>query len=79
MIKRSAKRFLLNAENYVDFAARNPLIKHSAITENDISISKLEPNNSNSNIPIETVNIPHSIFALNRSTDQLPNKLNNFQ
>ena len=24
VIKRSAKRFLLNAENYVDFAARNP-------------------------------------------------------
>ena len=26
-IKRSAKRFLLNAENYIDFAVRNPLIK----------------------------------------------------
>ena len=25
--KRSAKRFLLNAENYIDFGARNPLIK----------------------------------------------------
>ena len=100
-IKRSAKRFLLNAENYVDFAARNPLIKpvsntpncnsklcsefvprnpeHSAITENDNSISKLEPNNSHSNLQIETVNIHHSLFALNRSTDKLPTKLNNFQ
>ena len=27
VIKHGAKRFLLNAENYVDFAARNPLIK----------------------------------------------------
>ena len=27
VIKRSAKRFLLNAENYVDFAARNPPTK----------------------------------------------------
>ena len=26
-IKRSAKRFLLNAENYTDFSARNPLLK----------------------------------------------------
>ena len=101
VIKRSAKRFLLNAENYVDFAARNPLIKpvsntpncnsklcsefvprnpeYSAITENDNSISKLEPNNSHSNLQIETVNIPHSLFALNRFTDKLPTKLNNFQ
>ena len=101
VIKRSLKRFLWNAENYVDFAARNPLIKpasntpnsnsklrsefaprnpeYSAITENDNSISRLETNNSNSNLQIETVNIPHSIFALNRSTDKLPNKLNNFE
>ena len=27
--KRSAKRFLLNAENYVNFAAQNPLIKEA--------------------------------------------------
>ena len=27
MIKRSVKRFLLNAENYDDFAVRNQLIK----------------------------------------------------
>ena len=101
VIKRSAKRVLLNAENYVEFAARNPLIKpasntpnsnsklfsefaprnpeYSAITENDNSISKLEPNNSNFNLQIETVNIPHSPFALNRSSDKLPTKLNNFQ
>ena len=99
--KRSAKRFLLNAENYVDFAARNPLTKrasnnpnssnklcsefaprdpkYSAITNNDNSINELTPNNSNSNIKIETAKIPHSLFALNRSTDQLLPKLNNFQ
>ena len=101
VIKRSAKRFLLNAENYVDFAARNPLIKpvsntpnsnsklcsefapqnpeYFAITENDNSISRLEPSNSISNLRIETVNIPHSLFALNRSSDKLSTKLNNFQ
>ena len=101
VIKRSAKCFLLNAENYVDFAARNPLMKpvsntlnsnsklcsefapqnpeYFAITENDNSISKLEPNNSNSNLRIETVNIPHSLFALNPSSDKLSTKLNNFQ
>ena len=30
VIKRGAKRFLLNSENYVDFAARNPLIKRAS-------------------------------------------------
>ena len=101
MIKRSAKRFLLNTENYVDFAARNPLTKqasnipnstnklcsefaprypgHSSITESDNSINKLTANNSNSNIQIETANIPHSIFALTRPTDQSLSQLNNFQ
>ena len=101
MIKRSAKRFFLNAKNYVNFAARNSNEKqasntpnstnklcsdfaprnpeYSAITENDNSISKLAPNNSNSNIQFETVNILHSLFALNHSSDQLPNKLNNFR
>ena len=101
VIKRSAKLFLLNAENYVDFAERNPLTKrasnnpnstnklssdfaprnpeYSTITNNDNSINKITPNNSNSNIKIETANIPHSLFALNRSTFQLLPKLNNFQ
>ena len=100
MIKRSAKRFLLNAENYNNFAARNPLIKqasntphsinkscsevtprnpeNSAITENDKTIIKIAPNNSDSNIQIETANIPHSLFALNYSTKQSPQNLINF-
>ena len=34
VIKRSAKRFLLNAENYIDSAARNPLIKQASNTPN---------------------------------------------
>ena len=34
VIKRSAKRFLLDAENYVDFAARNPLTKRASNTPN---------------------------------------------
>ena len=38
-IKRSAKRFLLNAENYVDFAARNPLTK--SVINNPNSTNKL--------------------------------------
>ena len=101
VIKRSAKRFLLNAENKVDFAARNSLAKrasnnpnssnklcsefapqnpeYSTVTNNDDSINELTPNNSNSNVKIETANIPHSLFALNRCTDQLLPKLNNFQ
>ena len=34
VIKRSAKRFLLNAENYFDFAAQNPLTKQASNTPN---------------------------------------------
>ena len=101
VIKRGAKRFLLKAENYIDFAARNPFLKQTsvtpnsinkldsefaprnpeyyAITENDDTVSKSAPNNSNSNIQIETTNIAHSLFALNRSTEKLPNYLNTFQ
>ena len=101
VIKRGAKRFLLNAENYVDFAARNPLTKrasnnpnssnklysefapqnpeYSTIMNNDYSINELTPNNLDSNIQIETTNIPHSLFALNRSTKQSLPKLINFQ
>ena len=101
VIKRSAKGFLLNAENYVDFAARNPLTKqnsntpnstnklcsefaprnpeYSSIMDSDISINKLTPNKSNSIIQIETANIPHSLYALNRPTDQLLSQLSKFQ
>ena len=101
VIKHSAKRLLLNAENYVNFAARNPLTKqasntpnctnklcsefaprkqeYSSITDSDNSINKITPYNSNSNIQIETANIPHSFFAFNRPTDQLLSQLNNFQ
>ena len=39
VIKRSAKRFLFNAENYVDFAARNPLTKN--VINNPNSTNKL--------------------------------------
>ena len=100
VIKRGAKRFLLNAENYVNFAARNPLTKrasnnpnssnklcsefaprnpeYSTLANNDNSINELTPNNPNSNIKIETANIPHSFFALNRSTDQSLPKLKIF-
>ena len=99
--KRSAKRFLLNAENYVDFAARNPPTKsvinnpnstnnlcsefaprnpeHSTSTQIDNPISKLTINNLNSNPKIETTNIPHSLFAWNRPTEQSLSNLNNFQ
>ena len=101
VIKRGAKRFLLNAENYVDFAAQNPLTKpasnnpnssnklcsefaprnpeYSTITNNDKSFNELTPKNLDSNIQIETANIPYSLFALNRSTKQSLPELNNFQ
>ena len=101
VIKRSAKRILLKAKNYVHFAARNPITKqasntlnstnklccefaprnpeYSSITDSDNSFNKLTSNNSNSNIQIETANVPHSLFALNRPTDQLLSQLSNFQ
>ena len=101
VIKRSAKRFLLIAENYVVFAALSPLTKqasiiqnstnklcsefaprnpeHSSIMDSDKSINQLTPNNSNFNIQMETANIPHSLFALTRPTDQSLSKLNNSQ
>ena len=34
VIKRGAKRFLLNAENYVNFLARNPLKKRASNNSN---------------------------------------------
>ena len=99
--KRCAKRFLLNAENYVDFAARNPPSKsvinnpnstnnlssefaprnpeYSTSTQIDNPISELTKNNLNSNTKIETTNIPHSLFALNRPNEQSLSNSNNFQ
>ena len=46
-IKRSAKRFLLNAENYTDFAARNPFMKLVATNSHscDKLCSKFAPQN----------------------------------
>ena len=101
VIKRSAKRFLLNAENYVDFAARNQSKKcvvnnpnsnnnlcsefaprnpeHSTSTQIDDSITELTINNLNSTPKIETTNIPHSLFALNRHTERSLSNLNHFQ
>ena len=77
LIKQASNTPNSNSKFCSEFAPRNS--EYDAITENDNSISKLEPTNSNSNLQIETVNIPHSLFALNRSTDKLPTKLNNFQ
>ena len=100
-IKRSAKRFLLNAENYTNFAAANQFIKqasvnphfndkicsafaprnreYSEITQNSNTISKLTPNNSGSSDKVENAKIPHSLFVLNHSTDQLDKEFNDFQ
>ena len=46
-MKRSAKRFLLNAENYTDFPARNPLIKPASNNphSNDKICSAFAPRN----------------------------------
>ena len=60
-----------------DFAPRNP--EHSTSTQTDDSISELTINNLNSIPKIETTNIPHSLFALNRPTEQLLSNLNHFQ
>ena len=101
VIKRSAKRFLLNAENYADLAARNQSTncvvnnpnstnnlcsdfalrnpEHSTSTQIDDSIREITINNLNSIPKIETTNIPHSIFALNRPTEQSLSNLNHFQ
>ena len=47
VIKSSAKRFLLNVEIYVNFAARNPLIKPASNTPNSNSklCSEFAPRN----------------------------------
>ena len=54
-------------------------LRESAITQNGNTISKLTPNNSNSNAKIEKANIPRSIFALNHFTNQSDKNLSNFQ
>ena len=48
VIKRSANRFLLNAENYVDFAAQNPLKKQASNAPNSTNklCSEFAPRNS---------------------------------
>ena len=100
-IKLNAKGFLLNTENYTNFAARNPLMKlvankshssdklcsefaprnheYSESTDNDNTISEITPNNSHSSNEIETKNFPHSLFALNRPTNQLKQHSTNFK
>ena len=101
VIKRSAKHFLLNSENYVDFAARNPPTKgvinnpnstnnlcseyaprnpeYSTSTQIDNPISELTINNLKSIPKIETTNIAHSLYALNRPIEQCLSNLINFQ
>ena len=44
VIKRGAKRFLLNAENYINFAARNPLPKQASNSINKLG-SEFAPRN----------------------------------
>ena len=48
VIKRSAKCFLLNAENYVDFAARNPLTVQASNTPHSTNTlcSEFAPRNT---------------------------------
>ena len=59
MVKRSAKRFLLNAENYIDFAVRNPLTKQASNTPHSINklCSEFAPRNAE-----------HSAFTENDKT-----------
>ena len=69
VIKRGAKHFLLNAENYVDFAARNPLTKRASNNPNSSNIlcSGFAPRNS------EYSTITNTDNSLNELT---PNTLN---
>ena len=60
-----------------EFVPRNR--EFSEITQNGNTISELTPNNSHSIAKIENANIPHSLFALNHTTNQLDEELNNFQ
>ena len=53
--------------------------EYSEITNNGNTISEITPNNSHSLDKIENANIPHSLFALNHSTNQLDKNFNNFQ
>ena len=72
---RIAKRFLLNAENYNDFMARNPSIKPASnnlhynyknyeITQSSNTIDELTPNNSHTDDKIKNASIPPSVFCL---------------
>ena len=68
-IKCSAKCFLLNAENYVDFAARKPLTKQASNTSNSTNklCSEFAPRNS------EYSSITDSDNSINKLTPNNPN------
>ena len=72
VIKRSAKRFLLNAENYVNFAARNPLTKHATNAPNSTNISTSEFASRNP----EYSSITDSDNSINKSTTNNSNSTN---
>ena len=77
LIKQASNTPHSNNKLCSEFAPPNR--EYSAITESDNTISKLTPNNLNSNTQIEKANIPHSLFALNQSTNQSNRNLNNLQ
>ena len=72
VIKRGAKRFLLNAESYIDFAAQNPLLKQASNTPNSINKlgSEFTPRNPDNSATTEYDNTI-SKLALNNSNSTL--------
>ena len=81
VIKRSAKRFLLNSENYTDFALRNPLIKSDAkkfkfqrqITQLICTVKYSEITNNDNTFSELTPNNPHSSTIV--ETTHIPHSL----
>ena len=60
-----------------EFAPRN--LEYSEITNNGNTISKLAPNSSRSTNKIAIANIPHSLFALNSTTNHSQQHFKNFK
>ena len=67
VIKRGEKRFLLNAENYVDFAARNPLTKRASHIPNSYNklCSEFAPRNPEYSTIMNTDNSINELTRIN--------------
>ena len=77
LIKPAANIPYCNDNLCSEFAPRNR--EYSGITHISNTISELTSNNSHSNAKIENANFPHSLFALNHSTDRLDKNFSKFR